>query len=72
VALLRQCLAELRSKYGDAEDWAVFLHREGVALRRPIVSQAQSHRDGVRPIERYRQSVSVATGSSSSNGGQDA
>jgi hypothetical protein len=72
VALLRQCLAELRSKYADAEDWVVSPPREGAALRCPIASQSQSHRDGVLYIERYRQSVLVANDDISANGGQDA
>jgi hypothetical protein len=72
MALLRQCLAELRSKYGDAEDEAVLPYREGVALHCPMVSPSQVHRDGVRSVEGCRQPVLLRHGNLPSNGGLDA
>jgi hypothetical protein len=72
MALLRQCLAELRSKYGDVEDEALLLCREGVALHRSMVSPSQIHRDGARSVEGCQPPVLLRHGTLLLNGGRDA
>lgn len=64
MALLRRCLAEMRSKHGEADDEIEWLGHEEVFLSRAVNLLRRDQSDGVLIPEQRRSTVTTVAGSS--------